>query len=120
MSAKVLGNLRGIYLPVVAVVLVDLIVAIATNRLWAIDFYHVVGGVYVATHLPDHATMTLPTVLITLAGLLLLANLWLLSRIPVFNWQSFSRWHDKPFLKRESSRGYWSTFSFSTALEVPY
>lgn len=31
-------------LPVVAVVLIGLIVAIATNRLWAIDFYHVVGG----------------------------------------------------------------------------
>ena len=31
-------------LPVVAVVLVGLIVAIATDRLWAIDFYHVVGG----------------------------------------------------------------------------
>lgn len=31
-------------LPVVAVVLVGLIVAIATNRVWAIDFYHVVGG----------------------------------------------------------------------------
>ncbi len=31
-------------LPVVAVVLVGLVVAIATNRLWAIDFFHVVGG----------------------------------------------------------------------------
>lgn len=31
-------------LPVVAVVLIGLVVAIATNRLWAIDFYHVVGG----------------------------------------------------------------------------
>lgn len=31
-------------LPVVAIVLIGLIVAIATNRLWAIDFYHVVGG----------------------------------------------------------------------------
>lgn len=34
--------LRG--LPVVGVVLVGLVVAIATNRLWAIDFFHVVGG----------------------------------------------------------------------------
>ena len=34
--------LRG--LPVVAVVLVALVVAIATNRLWALDFFHVVGG----------------------------------------------------------------------------
>jgi hypothetical protein len=31
-------------LPVVAVVLVGLVVTIATNRLWAIDFFHVVGG----------------------------------------------------------------------------
>jgi hypothetical protein len=31
-------------LPIVAVVLVGLIVAIATNSLWALDFFHVVGG----------------------------------------------------------------------------
>ncbi|MHB1782887.1 MAG: hypothetical protein ACYCTE_09385 [Acidimicrobiales bacterium] len=31
-------------LPIVALVLVGLIVTIATNRLWAIDFFHVVGG----------------------------------------------------------------------------
>jgi hypothetical protein len=31
-------------LPVVAVVLVGLIVAIATNSQWALDFYHVAGG----------------------------------------------------------------------------
>lgn len=31
-------------LPVVALVLVGLIATIATNRLWAIDFFHVVGG----------------------------------------------------------------------------
>lgn len=31
-------------LPVVAVVLVALVVAVATNRLWALDFFHVVGG----------------------------------------------------------------------------
>ncbi len=34
--------LRG--LPIVAVVVVGLVVAIATNRLWALDFFHVVGG----------------------------------------------------------------------------
>jgi hypothetical protein len=34
--------LRG--LPVVAVVLVGLVATIATNRLWAIDFFHIVGG----------------------------------------------------------------------------
>jgi hypothetical protein len=31
-------------LPIVAVVLIGLVVTIATNQLWAIDFYHVVGG----------------------------------------------------------------------------
>jgi hypothetical protein len=31
-------------LPIVAVVIVGMIVAIATNSLWALDFYHVVGG----------------------------------------------------------------------------
>jgi len=34
--------LRG--LPIVAAVLVGLVVTIATNKLWAIDFFHVVGG----------------------------------------------------------------------------
>jgi len=31
-------------LPIVAVVLVGLVVAIATNSLWALDFFHVAGG----------------------------------------------------------------------------
>ncbi len=31
-------------LPVVAVVVVALVAAIATNKLWALDFFHVVGG----------------------------------------------------------------------------
>ncbi|MHB8288117.1 MAG: hypothetical protein ACYDEY_02560 [Acidimicrobiales bacterium] len=34
--------LRGI--PVVAAVLIVLVVAVATNKLWALDFFHVVGG----------------------------------------------------------------------------
>jgi hypothetical protein len=34
--------LRG--LPIVAVVLIGLVVSIATNGLWGIDFFHVVGG----------------------------------------------------------------------------
>jgi len=49
----------------------------------------VIGGVFVAAHLPDHVAMTLPTALITLAGLLLVANMLILSRIPVFAWDSF-------------------------------
>jgi len=31
-------------LPAVAVVLILLVIAVATNRLWALDFFHVVGG----------------------------------------------------------------------------
>jgi hypothetical protein len=31
-------------LPIVAVVIVGMVVAIATNSLWALDFYHVAGG----------------------------------------------------------------------------
>ncbi|MHB8436212.1 MAG: hypothetical protein ACYDC0_10110 [Acidimicrobiales bacterium] len=31
-------------LPIVAVVIAGLVVTIATNRLWALDFFHVVGG----------------------------------------------------------------------------
>ena len=31
-------------LPIVAVVLVGLVAAIATNSQWALDFYHVAGG----------------------------------------------------------------------------
>jgi hypothetical protein len=31
-------------LPAVAIVFICLIVAVATNRLWALDFFHVVGG----------------------------------------------------------------------------
>ena len=34
--------LRG--LPIVAVVLIGLVVTIATNRMWPLDFFHVVGG----------------------------------------------------------------------------
>lgn len=55
----------------------------------------VVGGVFVAAHLPNHVAMTLPTVLITTAGLLLIANTFILSRIPTFAWASFfkvARW----------------------------
>jgi len=55
----------------------------------------VIGGVYVAAHLPTHVAMTLPTILIAFSGVLLLANMVLLSRIPVFAWKSFfkvARW----------------------------
>lgn len=49
----------------------------------------VIGGVFVAAHLPAHVAMTFPTVMIAFAGVLLVANVVLLSRIPFFAWQSF-------------------------------
>jgi len=55
----------------------------------------VIGGVFVAAHLPTHVAMTFPTIMITFAGVLLLVNMVLLSRIPVFAWKSFfkvARW----------------------------
>lgn len=61
----------------------------------AVLIFMVVGGVFVAAHLPNHVAMTLPTILIALAALLLLANMIILSRIPVFAWKPFfkvARW----------------------------
>lgn len=55
----------------------------------------VVGGVFVAAHLPAHVAMTFPTLMIALAAVLLVATMVLLSRIPIFAWQSFfkvARW----------------------------
>jgi hypothetical protein len=56
-------------LPIVAVVIVGLTVAIATNSLWALDFFHVVGGgLWTAIDLflglvlgPIMGTMSLPS-----------------------------------------------------------
>ncbi len=39
---KTIVPLQG--LPIVAVVLIGLVVATASNKLWAVDFFHVVGG----------------------------------------------------------------------------
>ncbi len=49
----------------------------------------VIGGVYVAAHLPEHVSMTFPTIMIGLGAALLLVNMVLLSRIPNFAWKSF-------------------------------
>ena len=57
--------------------------------------FMVIGGVFVAAHLPAHVAMTFPTVMITLATAVLLANMVMLSRIDGFAWQSFfkvARW----------------------------
>lgn len=49
----------------------------------------VIGGVYVAAHLPAHVSMALPTALIALSGAMLLISVVMLSRIPNFAWRSF-------------------------------
>lgn len=47
------------------------------------------GGVYLASHLPNHVSLLPTTILISLAGLLVLINLYLLSQIPNFAWDKF-------------------------------
>ena len=49
----------------------------------------IAGGVYLASHLPNHVSPLPTTILIALAGLLVLINLYLLSRILNFAWDKF-------------------------------
>ena len=49
----------------------------------------VAGGVYLASHLPKHVSLVPTTILVTLAGLLVILNVFLLSRIPGFAWDKF-------------------------------
>ena len=49
----------------------------------------IAGGVYLASHLPNHVSLLPTTILISLAGMLVLLNLYLLSRIPNFAWDKF-------------------------------
>jgi hypothetical protein len=49
----------------------------------------VVGGTFIAGHVPRHVPLLLPTILIVAAAALLLANIYLLSRIPEFSWSTF-------------------------------
>ena len=43
-------------IPLVAIVYIGLIIAVATNRLWALDFFHVVGGGYFSDLLLDQSS----------------------------------------------------------------
>lgn len=55
----------------------------------------VVGVIYIAAHLPRHAPLGLPTVLLIAAVALLLANVVLLWRLKDFAWRRFfqvARW----------------------------
>lgn len=49
----------------------------------------VAGGIYLASHLPNHVSLVPTTILVILAGLLVLLNLLLISRISGFAWDKF-------------------------------
>ncbi|OIQ76587.1 hypothetical protein GALL_417330 [mine drainage metagenome] len=49
----------------------------------------VIGGVYLAAHLPKHVSLVPTTALTVAAGVLALANVVLLARIKDFAWKSF-------------------------------
>jgi len=49
----------------------------------------VIGGVYLAAHLPRHAPPAVPIAMLLISGGLILANVVLLSRIENFAWKSF-------------------------------
>ena len=49
----------------------------------------VVGGIILAAHLPQHTSLAPTTTLISIAGGLVLVNIYLLSRISHFSWSLF-------------------------------
>jgi hypothetical protein len=49
----------------------------------------VIGGVYLAAHLPRHAPPGVPIAMLLISGGIILANVVLLSRIENFAWKSF-------------------------------
>jgi uncharacterized membrane protein len=49
----------------------------------------VIGGIYLASHLPNHVSLTPAIVLLVLSALLLGINLFLLSRVKGFAWDRF-------------------------------
>ena len=51
----------------------------------------VIGGIDLASHLPAHVSLGLPFALLAVAGLLLAANVILLSRVRIFAWRTFFR-----------------------------
>jgi uncharacterized membrane protein len=55
----------------------------------------VAGGIYLASHLPNHVPLAPAAILLALSATLLLANLITLARVPGFNWDRFfqvARW----------------------------
>jgi hypothetical protein len=49
----------------------------------------IVGGIYMAAHLPHHAPPALPTIALLVAAGLVAANIFLLARLRDFAWHSF-------------------------------
>jgi hypothetical protein len=49
----------------------------------------VAGGIYLASHIPNHVPLTPAIVLLALSALLLVTNMILLSRVKPFDWQRF-------------------------------
>ena len=49
----------------------------------------VAGGVYLAAHLPKHTSLTFTTSTVVVAGVLVLINLVLLTRLTGFAWKTF-------------------------------
>jgi hypothetical protein len=49
----------------------------------------VAGGIYLASHIPNHVPLTPAIVLLAASALLLAVNMFLLSRVTVFDWKRF-------------------------------
>jgi hypothetical protein len=49
----------------------------------------VAGGIYLSAHLPKHVPLTPAIILLALSALLLVGNLFALSRVRDFNWSRF-------------------------------
>ena len=51
----------------------------------------VIGGVWLGSHAPRKAPLALPTVLLVVAALLLLAGIVMIARVKGFSWNAFVR-----------------------------
>ena len=49
----------------------------------------VIGGIYLASHIPQHVSLGLPTALLIASGALVVFNLAQLTRVPGFAWPRF-------------------------------
>jgi hypothetical protein len=49
----------------------------------------VVGGIYMAAHLPNHFSLVVPITIVVVCGALVVANIVLLSGIKPFAWRTF-------------------------------